>query len=66
MLDEAIADARTEIKTALYKLETIMDEAEEAHHLAKAKHIELKRTLKLVHRNILAAVDAQSLERAST
>ncbi|MCL2828808.1 MAG: hypothetical protein FWD99_08760 [Oscillospiraceae bacterium] len=56
-LDESVTKARAEVRSALYDLENILDQAQESHNLFLGQAITLKRTLKSARSAILDASD---------
>jgi len=59
-LDESIAKARAEVRSALHDLENILDQAQEAHNIFLGQAVTLKRTLKSARSAILDAVDQRA------
>ena len=56
-LSESIANARAEVRSALYDLERIVDQVQESHNIFLGQSATLKRTLKSARSAILDSVD---------
>ena len=58
--NELIENARSDIRSALYQIEKLMDESQEAHTILQSQDIGLSKTLKSARRNLLDFVDTQT------
>jgi len=56
-LNENVEKARTEVRSALYHLEKLMDQQQEAHNIFLGQAIALKRTMKSARSALLDASD---------
>ena len=56
-LNESVERARAEVRSALYDLENILDQQQEAHNIFLGQAISLKRTIKSARSTLLDASD---------
>jgi len=56
-LNESVETARAEVRSALYDLEKLIDQAQESHNIFLGQAISLKRTIKSARSTLLDASD---------